>query len=76
METGSSIVKNVEELKTLFRDREEVAMDLVRIVGSALAAVEPRGLVRRKVSVRGDELHVGGESVVLSEFREVWIISV
>jgi len=76
LETGSSIVKNVEELKTLFRDREEVAMDLVRIVGSALAAVEPRGLVRRKVSVRGDELHVGGESVVLSEFREVWIISV
>jgi glycerate-2-kinase len=64
------------ELEDLFRGREKALADLLRVIESALAAVEPRRLIRRKVRVRGDELIVGGESLRLDGFREVWVVSV
>ncbi|MEM0482181.1 MAG: DUF4147 domain-containing protein, partial [Nitrososphaerota archaeon] len=76
MAAGRSLVRNLEELKALFKDRESTLTDLLRLIESALAAVEPMGLVKRKVKVRGDELVVGGEALRLREFREVWVVSV
>ncbi len=76
MAVGHSIIKNLADLEDLFSGREGVLADLLSMIGSTLAAVEPRGLIRRKVKVRGDELIVGGEALRLREFREVWVVSV
>ncbi|GBC72143.1 D-glycerate 2-kinase [Candidatus Calditenuaceae archaeon HR02] len=76
MAAGHSIVKNLAELEDLFRSREGVLADLLSLVGSALTAVEPRGLIQRKVEIRAGELIVGGEALCLREFREIWVVSV
>ncbi|MEM0444422.1 MAG: DUF4147 domain-containing protein [Nitrososphaerota archaeon] len=70
------LVKNSAELMRLFREREQVAVDLLRLVEAGLAAVEPRSLTRRKVVLKNNLLAVDGFSLDLGGFRSVWVIAV
>lgn len=69
-------VKNSVELRRLFREREHVADDLLRLINSALAAVEPRSLIRRNVVLRDDFLSVGGVGLLLGEYSSVWVVAI
>lgn len=76
MASNRSIVKNASELRMLLREREGVAEELLGLVEASLIAVEPRGLIRRKVVVRSDAIFVGGVALRLSDYRSVWVVSV
>jgi len=70
------IIKNRGEILRVFGSRQELVGDVLELVEVAISAVEPAGLVGRKLRLSGQTLRAGEASVSLEGVRGVWVVSV
>jgi len=69
-------IKNREELlknagSSLDRKARKLAIDALN---AALEAVDPRAIIKSKVKVKGDSLKIGGLSLNLAEFKDIFVV--
>lgn len=70
------VIRNRGEILSVFCSRAALVEDLLEILEASIKAVEPRGIVKRKLRLEGGALVAGEAATSLRGVREVWVVAV